>query len=56
MAGEKKDQIVTLCMSRRRNEIDADEFGKRLAKLLEDPGEVENIAIDVEHLYLKANP
>lgn len=51
-----KDQIVELCLLRRSNQINRDEFGKRLlAMMLADPDAIENIAIDVEALFLKAS-
>jgi hypothetical protein len=50
-----RDSIVSLSLRRRRNAIDSDEFGERVLHLLEDPGEIENIAIDIEALWLRAD-
>lgn len=47
-----KDQIVNLCMMQRAGQIDLDEFGRRLATMLEDPDSLTNIAIDIEQLAM----
>lgn len=48
---EKDSGFVELCLKRRRNEIDLNEFGAALMQIMQDPGQVENIAIDVEALH-----